>query len=90
MITPPRYKKLYRLLLLVLIVMAKGLVLKMHCLKNVKVEASTMVENNCKKLMPVTKIYLDELGIGNFTSTGFTYDSVNQTFWTADHGTDSR
>lgn len=48
-----------------------------------------MVADNCKELIPTTIIYLDELETGNFTSTGFTYDSANQTFWIADHGTDS-
>lgn len=39
-----------------------------------------MVADNCKELIPTTIIYLDELETGNFTSTGFTYDSANQTF----------
>lgn len=66
-----------------------GLVVKEHRLENVKIDASTMVADNCKELIPTTIMYLDELETGNFTSTGFTYDSANQTFWIADHGTDS-
>lgn len=89
MITPPRCTKWHRLLLLVLIVAVSGLVIKEHRLENVKIDASTMVADNCKELIPTTIIYLDELETGNFTSTGFTYDSANQTFWIADHGTDS-
>lgn len=90
MITPPsRCTKWHRLLLLVLIVVVSGLVIKEHRLENVKIDASTMVGDNCKELIPTTIIYLDELETGNFTSTGFTYNSANQTFWIADHGTDN-
>ena len=51
-------------------------------------------KNNGMRLQVVNKkteniIYLDELGEGNFTSTGFTYDSKDNTFWIADHGTEA-
>ena len=85
----PRCTKWHGLLLLVLIVVVSGLVVKEHRLENVKIDASTMVGDNCKELIPTTIIYLDELETGNFTSTGFTYNSANQTFWIADHGTDN-
>ena len=51
MITPPRCTKWHRLLLLVLIVVVSGLVIKEHRLENVKIDASTMVADNCKELI---------------------------------------
>lgn len=89
MIFPPRYGRWYGLLLLVLIVTAYAIAVKIQTVQNTKIEASIMATDNCEDIIPTTKIYLDELGVGNFTSTGFTYDSAHQAFWIADHGTNS-
>ena len=55
-----------------------GLVIKEHRLENVKIDASTMVADNCKELIPTTIIYLDELETVNITGNGFHSASANQ------------
>lgn len=35
---------------------------------------------------PEDLIYLEDFRLPNFTCTGFTYDSVNDTYWIGDHG----
>lgn len=37
-------------------------------------------------LKPQEIFYFEEAGLGNFTCTGMTYDSKNDTFWIADYG----
>lgn len=44
---------------------------------------------DCIEIIPEQIVYLDEVGLSNFTATGFTYDSTTDTFWIADHGTNS-
>lgn len=68
--------------------MCCGLAMKVSRTKNAKIDVSQFVMDDCEELVPVKKIYLDELGISNFTSTGFTFDSTDETFWIADHGID--
>ena len=45
-------------------------------------------ENNIQVLKTIDTIFLDELGLGNFTCTGLTFDIQNNTFWIADFGTE--
>lgn len=38
-------------------------------------------------IMPKAFVYLEDIGLGNFTSTGFAFDSKDNSYWIADHGT---
>lgn len=49
-------------------------------------DAFHVVAEDCQDLFPESMVFLDEIGAGNFTSTGMTFDSVNHSFWIADHG----
>lgn len=52
-----------------------------------KIFAASIVTSDCSKITADEIIYLENLGLNNFTSTGITYDSKNDSFWIADHGT---
>ncbi len=57
-------------------------------ISNKKIDLSKVKENNISQITPSEIVYLDEIMFTNFTSTGFTYDLKNDTFWIADHGTE--
>ena len=43
--------------------------------------------DSSQTLQPVEMKFLEDLKIENFTATGLTYDSLTNTYWIADHGT---
>lgn len=46
----------------------------------------TVCAEDCRELFPESVVFLDEIGIDNFTSTGMTFDEADDAFWIADHG----
>ena len=77
-------KKCFRTILLVIVAMVL-----IGCCKSVNsynIEPLS-IPTATFSIEPDNLIYFEDMGLPNFTCTGFAYDSVNDTYWIGNHGT---
>lgn len=82
-------KNTHFLFLAIIIVVFAILITKSLFQKNYpkeKIDVTDMAKASVE-MIPVRKIFLEDLGLQNFTATGLAYDKKTDSFWIGDHGT---
>lgn len=82
-------KKKLIMLLLILFITFIFLIAIVKIIKIPKDVTSYFNDSDIVNLNPIKIIYFEELGLDNFTCTGITYDSLNNSYWIADYGANS-